>query len=539
MLFTSLPFIIFAILLFFLYYLVPKKGQWIVLLIGSLVFYFWAGWKYFIFLVGTIIVFYLLGLWIGKVNESEESKIAKLKEEISDNEAFKQERNKTRKTIGKYKNLICFIGVLLGLGVLFFFKYFNFFGSTFVFWFMKDKTYVGLDLIVPIGLSFYLFSSIGYLIDVGRGVHPSEKNIFKFALFVSFFPVVMQGPICSYSELSTELYSPHDLDQSNVSNGFRRLLLGFFKKVVIADLIGIVVSEVMSNYTDYHGFIFFIIIVFYAIQLYADFSGYMDIAIGYALMLGIKLPENFDTPYLSHSIAEFWRRWHITLGTWFRNYMYFPILRSGWINKIKKGTSKKNKKVGETLVTIIALILVWVSIGLWHGASFNFLIYGCFHGFFVICDAALSGVYKKTRNLLHIKEESKGYRCFQVIRTFIIVCIGFYFFRAATLPQIGYMFKETVRVWDWHQIVDDSLINLGVHWSLFIVVPISILIVIFLNPLFRNITPTSIMKYDLRKKTPIAVQWIFIVIISWAVIAVYIYERSLGSVANSFIYFEF
>ena len=537
MVFTSLTFLIFAVILFFVYYLVPKKGQWIVLLVGSLIFYLFSGWKYFIFLISTIVCFYLLGLLLGKVSNKEEKLIECKKNETEDKETFKAERNKIRAKSNTLRKLICALGIVLALAALFFVKYFNFFGTIFTSIFLKNKTFIGLDLIVPLGLSFYLFSSIGYLIDISRGVHGPEKNIFKFALFVSFFPVVLQGPICTYSELSNELYLGHELKSENISNGFRRVLLGFVKKILIADLLGVAVSTVFSNSGEYHGFIILLTIIFYAIQLYADFSGYMDIAIGFAEMLGIKLPENFDNPYMSHSISEFWRRWHITLGAWFRNYLYYPLLRSKGLNKTKNGLAKLNKKFAEKFVTIIALAIVWISIGLWHGASFNYVLYGCFHGFFVICDVALSDIYKKIKKLLHIKDSSKLFKAFQIIRTFLIVCLGYTLFRASSLSQTGYMIKESIRFWDWQQIINGTLFNLGIHWSIYIVVLVFILFTIFGNSFFRKVSVSS--RFNIQTKTPIVAQYAVLVILCWAVIAGYIYTKSLGEIGSSFIYFEF
>lgn len=539
MLFTSLAFLIFAVVIFFTYYLVPKKGQWIVLLVGSGVFYFWAGWQYFLFLVGTITITYLLGLWLGFIGNKEETGIEALKTATPKEGEVLPTKKEIRKKYTRYKWWVSCLGVVVGIGLLFTLKYLNFFGSIFNSIFNKGETFNPINFIVPVGLSFYIFSSIGYLIDVNRGVHPPEKNIFKYALFVSFFPVVLQGPICQYSEISSELYSGHALEMDNVSNGLRRVVLGFLKKIVIADLIGIAASRLFNNYQDYHGMILLVAAIMYAIQLYADFSGYMDIALGFSEMLGIKLPENFDIPYFSHSISEFWRRWHITLGAWFRNYMYFSLLRSNWLTKIKKAIAKKNKKFADAFVTIIALLLVWVSIGLWHGASFNFLIYGCFHGLFVILDVALSGVYERLRKLFHINSDSLGWKSFQIVRTFYLVTISFFLFRSAKLDQAGYMFVESLKVWDWNQLFSGSFISLGIDWYMYIVVVGAILICYFANSLFRNSNSQYLMKYNLREKLPRVVQYAFFVLIVWGIISVYIYENSLDNVSSAFIYFDF
>ena len=350
----------------------------------------------------------------------------------------------------------------------------------------------------------------------------------------------MQGPICSYDEIQQQLFEGHSFDSKQIISGLRRVLLGFFKKIVIADLIGIAVNSVFSNYQKYHGVFLLLIAIFYAIQLYADFSGYMDIALGFSQMLGIGLPENFDLPYFSHSISEFWRKWHISLGKWFRNYLYYPILRSTAISKIKKIFGKKGRKFGETFVTVIALIIVWTSIGLWHGASFHFLIYGCFHGFFVIMDAIFGNIYTKLRNLLHIKSNSKVFGAFQIVRTFYIVCIGYFIFRSDGMGQAIYMIKESFKIWDLKQITHDNVFSsLGLDWWAYVIVAFSILICYFGSSFFRESNSKYLLNINLQKKIPAIVQYLILVLLIVSICFAFIYEQSIGDYSSSFIYFEF
>ena len=512
MIFTSLTFLIFGVVLFFVYYIVSKKYQWIVLLLGSCVFYIWAGWKYFLFLLGTIVITYLIGLWLGKIYQKEHA--------YNEDDL---EVEKVKKHCRNQRILVLILGILIGAGTLFFLKYFNFFASFFVSLFSPNNQFQVLDLIVPVGISFYTFSSIGYLVDVSRGDIKAETNILKYALFISYFPIVLQGPICSYSELSSQLISGHDLVMDNVSSGARRIVLGVLKKIIIADLIGIVVNTLFNNYGEYHGFIMFIAIVLYVIQLYADFSGFMDIAIGYSEMLGIVLPENFDVPLLSTSLQVFWRKWHITLGRWFKKYIYIPL--GG--NRVKKWR------------WVINIMIVWLLTGLWHGASWGFIIWGAYNGVLLV----LGGLFAKPIKTVKAKcprfFNSKGYKWFTIIKTFYLVCIGFLFFRASSLPQAWDIFVESLKFWDWGNIVSSQFIDLGIHWSMYIVFVGAILVCYFANSFFRESPNEYIFHWNLFNRTPKWVSFILYSIIIASTIACYVYEKSLNQTSSAFIYFNF
>ena len=504
MLFTSIAFLIFGVILFFTYYLLPKKAQWIVLLIGSGVFYFWAGWQYFLFLVGTIIITYCIGLLLGYFNSKKS--ISQLKRYVY------------------FGRITCIFGIVLGIGLLFILKYLNFFGNIFSSIFLRGgQGYQAIDLIVPLGISFYTFSSIGYLIDVFRGDIVPEKNPFKYALFISFFPIVLQGPICSFSEMKDQLYSGHNLEMDNVSNGARRVVLGFFKKIVIADLIAVLVNTLFDNYADYHGFIMFFAIVLYTIQLYADFSGFMDISIGYAEMLGIKLPENFDMPLISKSMQVFWRKWHITLGRWFKKYVYIPL--GG--NRVPKWR------------WVINIMIVWLLTGLWHGASWNYVIWGVYNGLLLVTAGLLAKPINAFKDKYPRFFESKFYCFFQIVRTFYLVCIGFLLFRAPNLSIAWNILVESFKFWDWSNIFSEAFINLGIYWWMYFVIVGAILICYFGNSLFRNSDSQYLLKIDLKSKLHISIQLILVVAIISSTLLVFVYQLSLGQSGGSFIYFDF
>lgn len=499
MIFTSLVFLIFFIIVFLTYYLVPKRYRWIILLVGSAVFYFWAGWQYFLFLVATIVFSYCIALSLDYLGDKSSNKIA------------------------SFRKAVFIFGVVIEAGSLFVLKYLNFFISTFYSIAGNIDSFKPIDLLVPLGVSFYIFSGIGYLVDVYRRNQKAEKNIFKYALFVSFFPTVLQGPICSYSELSESLVEGHDLCTDNVANGLGRIVLGFFKKIVIADLVGVMVSTLFTNSNNYHGFILFIAIVLYVIQLYSDFSGFIDISIGAAEMLGIKLPENFDAPLLSPSLQLFWRRWHISLGRWFKKYIYIPL--GG--NRVPKWR------------WIINIMIVWLLTGLWHGASWNYVLWGVYNGVLLVLGGLMAKPIASLKNKKPEFFNSRFYGIFQIVKTFYLVCVGFLFFTTSSPKQALDVFVESLKFWDLEQLFSSSFISLGIDWWMYFVIIGAIAICYFANSLFRKDGSVSPIKYNLDQRLPKWVQYIVFVAICWSIVAVFIYSKSLGNYSSSFIYFEF
>ena len=258
-------------------------------------------------------------------------------------------------------------------------KYWHFFSRT-VQKITGISTLLDINFIIPLGISFYTFICIGYCIDVKRGIIQPERNFAKFLLYVSYFPHIMQGPIDTHT-LLPQLTAPKIFDYDNAVSGLKRIVIGFIKKIVIADRIG----SLISFPTEEKGVLVFWLIFLYSIQIYVDFSAYMDIAIGCSKMLSINIAENFDLPYFSKSIAEFWRRWHITLGTWFKNYMYYPLLRLNLCETMRRYFKRKhNKYCMNAVPTAFVLLCVWFTIGLWHGAGFNYIAHGFFHGSIII-----------------------------------------------------------------------------------------------------------------------------------------------------------
>ncbi len=416
--FTTIKFIVFFSIVLVTYYSVPQKYQRFVLLIASYIFYAFTSLKALIIMAAITAITFVGGLIVAKINSIESEFLKKNKLEKSEKKEYKSKQQNKRKAV-------MVVVVVALLGILGTFKYSH------------------LDILLPVGLSFYIFQSMGYFIDVYRGMIDAEQDITKYALYVSFFPQVLQGPIGDYGRLSPQLYSSHDFNRKNVVFGLQRATWGFFKKLVIANSISLCVDRIFQQYYHYSGIIWIVVLAMYSIQLYADFSGYMDIAIGCAESLGTTLDENFTTPYFATSIADFWRKWHITLGAWFKNYLFYPLLRSDWLNNMRKKYKKKGKNyLSATLPNVCALIITWFCIGVWHGADWSYVVYGLFHGFFVIMDSVLSPVYSDWRDKHSSLSDSKGFNLFRIIRTFIIVTFGYAIFRPADLSETVYIYQN-------------------------------------------------------------------------------------------------
>lgn len=424
--FLTTQYLAFLGILFLAYYIlgaINKKIQWIILLAASYVFYGFYSIKHMAFLLFSTLVTWAASVFISNCYQREKEEIA------ADADITKEKKKLIKAAYGKKRTHWVILAVVLNIGLLFLMKYANFGIESF-------NSLFGLNIgrlqwvVLPLGFSFYTFQSLGYCIDVYRGVVDAQRNPLKYALFVSFFPQLCEGPIGNYSELSPQLFEGHSFDYDSFVKGLIRILVGTFKKVVVADTIALFVDPVYAYYWDYSGAVLLIATFLYAIQLYADFSGYIDIALGSSACLGIHLTENFSTPYFSTSITEFWRRWHISLGTWFRNYLYYPVLRSKAISSYGKKLSKAGKKkLASSLTATIGLAITWTVIGMWHGAAYKFIFYGWYHGFFIILAVWMGDTYKKAKEALHIKDNN-AWKLFQIVRTFVIVVIGYVLFRA-------------------------------------------------------------------------------------------------------------
>ena len=427
---TSFPFFFFVCAVLLVYFLVPGRFQWIVLLAASCAFYLSFGAKYILYVLFTATSVYFAARGIQRVADEQR---AFLKGEGRTLEREEKNAYKARNQKRKKRLMLCaLLANLLVLGV---FKYADFlldqlnallgiFGAGLI----RDR----LNLIAPLGISFYTFQMIGYLLDVYWGNAEAEKNWAKTLLFCSFFPQMTQGPISEFGQLSEQLFAEHAFSYRSYSWGMQRLVWGFFKKMVIADALAPLVKDVFANYPHYTGLTTLIGAFLYSVQIYADFSGYMDIMCGLCEVMGIRLTENFDRPYFSKSVAEYWRRWHMSLGSWFKRFIYYPIGISKWSRSLGKACREKlGRKFGDMLPASIALVVVWLATGLWHGASWAYIVWGLVNGLFIILGLWLDPVYAACRRALRIDESSRLWQAFQTLRTFVLVTF------IKVLPEVG------------------------------------------------------------------------------------------------------
>lgn len=413
------------------------KYQWKLLLLASYIFYGALSPAYLLLLLFVTFVTYQSAVWISDLQVS--GCVTFLETGPTDDSMEKAGlENKKRK--------ILITTLVVMLAVLIVFKYLSFIFQNISALASMLGFHAGmpvLNLILPVGLSFYLFQGMGYVIDVYRGECKAERNFFRHALFISFFPQLLQGPIGSYGELAPQLFKEHEFDYSRAASGALRIMWGFLKKLVIANQIESVIGVVFAYYTNYSGVVWILALFLYAVELYADFSGYIDIVNGSAEMLGITMRENFDAPYFSSSIAEFWRRWHISLGTWFRSYLFYPVLRSNRMNSFRMKLKESGyAKLASVLPTVFALALVWLCTGVWHGAAWGYILWGVYYGVFICLDATMKQVYSKWRKRHCQLYNNPYFKCFQIVRTFLIVVFGYGIFRPADLKETGYIYSH-------------------------------------------------------------------------------------------------
>ena len=449
MYFTSGMFVLFLALLVAGYYVIFRRWQWQFLLCASLVFYAFSGWDNLIYLGATIVSTFLAGRYMGGVQASLLHTLEEGKDTFSTAEAkaLRAEAKRRRK-----RALVACL--LLNLGILSVVKYANFaIGNinSFLDLLGVNGSLGFLGLLLPMGISFYTFQAMGYLIDVYRSKKPdaAERSIFRFALFASFFPQMVQGPISRYGDLSKTLYQSRRFDSQIFGEGLLRVLWGFFKKLVVADRLLGAVRALTAAPDAYGGAYVLWAVLLYAVVLYADFTGGIDIAIGAAKMLGITVAENFDRPFYSKSIAEYWRRWHITMGTWFKDYLFYPLSASKpMLALIKPSKRIFGEKNGVRVPVYLTTLILWFATGLWHGASWNFIVWGLVNGVVIIISQELTPAYRKFH--ARFSWAKRGfYGAFQVIRTFLLMCFirsfDIYPGVGATFSAFGSMFADFAR----------------------------------------------------------------------------------------------
>lgn len=429
MLFNSIDFLIFFPIVVLIYFISPHKWRYIWLLAVS--YYFYICWNpvFIILLIITTTITYVFGRML---------------------ENIKQKINISLNRQRLLMKIILVFCIISNLGILIYFKYTNFLVDIFnqLLQRFHFNAIPSFDILLPVGISFYTFQALGYIIDVYRGDINAEKNLLKYALFVSFFPQLVAGPIERSKNLLKQIHdeSGHKLwNYKRVTSGLTLMLWGFFMKVVIADRAAVLVDNVFGNYEQYQMIGLIVGAVAFALQIYCDFSGYSMIAIGAARVLGFELMENFVTPYFAGSVVEFWRRWHISLSTWFRDYLYIPIGGS----RCSKWKHYRN------------ILITFGFSGLWHGAGWNYAVWGLLHGGYQILEKELAPIMGRVHVKFHTKIDSFGYKLFRMLATFILVDIAWIFFRADSINQAIHYIQRMVKYRDWWSLFDQSIYGMG------------------------------------------------------------------------------
>lgn len=489
MIFNSFPYIIFLLMLCFLYYSIPQKFKNYFLLIISILFYINWNIYYAIPLTVTILSTYICGIKI------EESNTAKSKKRW------------------------LFTGFFINLSILFFFKYYNFFtglgNSLFISFGSDSNAFRILDLILPVGISFYTFQSLGYIADVyGKKIN-AERNLSLYGLFVLFFPYIASGPIGRAPSLMPQFKAENKFRYENIKEGAMIFAWGLFKKIVIADRLAILVNTVFNDVYSYKGLPLLISSIGFLVQLYCDFSAYSDMAVGSAKILGFDLIINFKAPFLSKSIGEFWRRWHISLSSWFRDYLYIPLGGS------RKGKLKKYRNQ----------IIVFLVSGLWHGAGLTFIIWGLLNGIYIVLGEILMPVRQVLLSALKIDKESLAHKLFQMLITFSLAVLAFVFFRANSIEDALYVIKYMFYPNLW-LITDGALLKLGLDLAEITILIFSLLILAFVDIKSQTVSVLEII----NRQGPIY-RWFLYVLAALFLLVFGIYGDAAKEV--NFLYFQF
>lgn len=498
MLFNSAEFLIFFPIVTLIYFAIPKRVKYIWLLVASYYFYMCWNAEYAILIFISTVITYLSGLLLERTK----------KQEISE---YKKNRE---------KKLIVALSFVANLGILFYFKYTNF--ALFLFGLGLSRLSINIqvpqfDIILPVGISFYTFQALSYTMDVYRDEIYAEKNFLRYALFVSFFPQLVAGPIERSKNLLKQLSSPQKFDFEKAREGLLLMIWGYFLKIVLADRIAIFVDTVYGDYNTFTGAYLVLATALFAVQIYCDFAGYSTIAMGAAKILGIDLMENFDAPYLSTSVAEFWRKWHISLTSWFKDYLYIPLGGS------RKGKARK----------YINKLIVFLVSGLWHGASLSFIVWGGLNGVYQIIGEILSPVRDRAIKVFHLNRNSLGHKAAQMFFTFVLVDFSWIFFRADTLKSSLRIIKAMMSVYNPWIFFDGSIYNCGLDQKNYWVMIFGIMILIF----------ADYQKHKGNRLRTVIVQqdyWVRWLLIDIAIIFLLIYGiwGSTYDAAN-FIYFQF
>lgn len=456
----SVKFLVFFCVLILGYYLIPAKFRWIVLLVGSYAFYAMGNWKWLFLILFTTVQTFFAARLLGEINR-------RMKEEIKQI-ADKQVQKNAKESLIRKKKWIVAITLLLNFGILIFFK--------------TAYLWNEVSILLPLGISFYTFQTTGYLIDVYRAKYEPEKNLFQYALFASYFPQIIQGPINRFDKLMPQFFEERHFEWRRIKLGLWLFLWGMFKKLVISDRAAIFVTAVLGGeLQETQGSIILAAVFLFNLQLYTDFSGGIDMVQGISQMLGIELAENFRRPFFSKTLGEYWKRWHMSLGAWIQDYVFYPIAMSKSFAKL--GKNAKNifgNHIGKMLPGAITSVITFILIGLWHDVTWCYVCYGLWHGILTGLSNLCAPAIQKLTAGLEIRTECMSFRWFQRFRTWMIVSIGETFTLAGTMTAAGVIFGQTIREFKYYALIL-NITEFGLDAKDFCVLFCATLILIFIS----------------------------------------------------------
>ena len=443
----TIGFIVFLLTALAVYYAVGrffKRGQWVVLLVASLVFYVASGWQNLAFIAMTALSTWGGGLAFGAF-ETQSKDMRKQTESREEKKAIKQ------RFIRK-KRWVLLAMLLINFGILAFLKY-----AEIIVGYIAPDSHWSVGILLPLGISFYTFQTMSYVIDTYNGKYEPERNLARYLLFASFFPQLIQGPINRFDLLAHQLYERHSFDSLEARGAVLQIGYGMFKKYAIANVL-VKTTTVVFGHIDPSmpgSMIVFAILVYSAYQ-YADFSGGIDMVLGVARLFGIQMSPNFRQPYFSVSLADFWRRWHITLGAWMRDYVFYPFALLPGVTRCSKWLQAHfGKHIGRTLPACFANILVFFIVGLWHGAQTHFILWGVYNGIVIALSDLFAPVFQKLATLLKVNLKSGAHHAFAIVRTFIVVNIGWYFDAIVDFRGCLIAFHNTVFNFSAHEFFNE------------------------------------------------------------------------------------
>lgn len=521
MLFTSLKFALFVLLAVICYYAAPKKWRIYILFLTNFAFYLPFGKRRLACMLLSAVSVWLSAIIIDNINEKESLSLKSIAQTAS-----KEEKTKLKRHYKHLRQVFLYLCVLANFSLLALFKFYPLAAKS---W---DKL-PHINLLVPVGISFYTLQVVGYIIDVyNKRVH-AEKNPFKMVLFTMYFPQIIEGPISRFDQLSVQLFTLHSFDYDSFVLALEKIIWGYFKKLVIADRLFVAVNTIFTGYEKYSGVEIFIGAVLYTIQLYADFSGGIDIAVGVSELFGVKLAQNFNSPFFSKSIPEFWRRWHITLGTWLRDYVFYPVTFSKPLNKLGKFLNKNvSKWAGKWVPAYISLLVLWLCNGLWHGEGMQYIAFGLYHGLIVIISMSFEPFFNKACIRLSIDRTSASWRVFSTLRTFALVVYGELIFRSESLDMAFKMTQKMFEQFNPWVLANGFIYELGLN-EREVFIAFTAIILLFVVEYFSQ--KTDMRLWVKNRELPIRWAILFAGIIGVAVYGAY------GPVFKEapFIYFQF